>query len=130
MQLGTSFNDILWWITYPRMWFTSFFFMLFFPLSESDKAPDYKDGSRSAISSEKSYISFNKFYRASDIMINNIFDTFSYTKNNYNGDRIPPWYDPLFIFHISPFPLLNRKSAKLMFNINPIVLTIIFGRLN
>ena len=24
------------------MWFTSFFVMLFFPLSESDKAPDYK----------------------------------------------------------------------------------------
>ena len=44
MLPGTSFNDILWWISYLRMWFTSFFVMLFFLLSESDKAPDYKQG--------------------------------------------------------------------------------------
>ena len=46
MQTWTSFNDILWWISYPRMWFTPFFVMLFFPLSESDKAPDYISGDR------------------------------------------------------------------------------------
>ena len=42
MQPWTSFNDILWWISYPSMRFTSLFVIVFFTLSESDKAPHYK----------------------------------------------------------------------------------------